>query len=85
LELRISDFQKSGLAPAASGWHKTNVDLTHVRFNQIQYSAHDLENAVFVPSRDELPIDTWLWQRLQRLKKMRLTPERLWRKLGAAE
>jgi transposase len=26
-----------------------------------------------------------LWQRLQRLGKMRLTPERLWRKLGAAE
>jgi hypothetical protein len=26
-----------------------------------------------------------LWQRLHRLGKMRLTPERLWRKLGAAE
>jgi hypothetical protein len=26
-----------------------------------------------------------LWQRLNRLGKMRLTPERLWRKLGAAE
>lgn len=39
---------------------KTNVDLTRVRFNQIQYSAHDLDNAVFVPSRDELLVETWL-------------------------
>jgi hypothetical protein len=39
---------------------KTNVDLTKVRFNQIQYSAHDLENAVFVPSRDDLLVETWL-------------------------
>jgi superfamily II DNA or RNA helicase len=51
---------KGELVPIRCVRVKTNVDLTHVRFNQIQYSAHDLENAVFVPSRDELLVETWL-------------------------
>jgi superfamily II DNA or RNA helicase len=51
---------KGELVPIRCVRVKTNVDLTHVRFNQIQYSAHDLDNAVFVPSRDELLVETWL-------------------------
>ena len=51
---------KGELVPIRCVRVKTNVDLTKVRFNQIQYSAHDLENAVFVPSRDELLVETWL-------------------------
>ena len=51
---------KGELVPIRCVRVKTNIDLTQVRFNQIQYSAHDLENAVFVPSRDELLIETWL-------------------------
>lgn len=51
---------KGELVPIRCVRVKTNVDLTRVRFNQIQYNAHDLENALLVPARDELLIDTWL-------------------------
>ncbi len=51
---------KGELVPIRCVRVRTNVDLTHVRFNQIQYSAHDLENAVFVPARDTLIVETWL-------------------------
>lgn len=51
---------KGELVPIRCVRVKTNVDLTRVRFNQIQYNAHDLENALLVPSRDELLVDTWL-------------------------
>ncbi len=51
---------KGELVPIRCVRVKTNVDLTRVRFNQIQYNAHDLENAVFIPSRDQLIVETWL-------------------------
>jgi superfamily II DNA or RNA helicase/very-short-patch-repair endonuclease len=37
----------------------TNVDLSRVRFNQIQYNRRDIEETVLVPSRDRLIVDTY--------------------------
>ncbi len=39
---------------------KTNVDLTRVRFNQIQYNRKDIEERVLIPPRDKLIVDTYL-------------------------
>lgn len=39
---------------------KTNVDLTKVRFNQVQYNRRDIEERVIVPARDELVVDAYL-------------------------
>jgi superfamily II DNA or RNA helicase len=38
----------------------TNVDLSRVRFNQVQYNHKDIEEAVIVPPRDRLIVDTYL-------------------------
>ncbi len=38
----------------------TNVDLTTVRFNQVQYNRRDIEETVLIPSRDRLIVDTYL-------------------------
>lgn len=38
---------------------ETNVDLTRVRFNAVQYNRKDIEEAVLVPGRDELIVDTY--------------------------
>lgn len=38
----------------------TNIDLTKVRFNSIQYNIRDLESKIFVPERNRLIVDTWM-------------------------
>ncbi len=38
----------------------TNVDLSKVRFNQVQYNRKDLEETVMVPPRDRLIVDSYL-------------------------
>ena len=38
----------------------TNIDLTKVRFNSIQYNIKDLESKIFVPERNKLIVDTWM-------------------------
>ncbi|MBA4192129.1 MAG: DNA helicase [Planctomycetaceae bacterium] len=38
---------------------ETNVDLTRVRFNAVQYHRKDIEEAVLVPDRDRLIVDTY--------------------------
>jgi superfamily II DNA or RNA helicase len=38
---------------------ETNVDLTRVRFNAVQYNRKDIEEAVLVPGRDELIVGTY--------------------------
>ena len=38
----------------------TNIDLTKVRFNSVQYNIRDLESKIYVPERNRLIIDTWL-------------------------
>ena len=39
---------------------ETNVDLSRVRFNAVQYNRRDIEEAVLVPGRDRLIVDTYL-------------------------
>jgi superfamily II DNA or RNA helicase len=38
---------------------RTNVDLSRVRFNQIQYNRRDIEETVLIPSRDQLIVETY--------------------------
>ena len=38
---------------------RTNIDLSRVRFNQIQYNRRDIEETVLVPSRDQLIVQTY--------------------------
>lgn len=38
----------------------TNVDLSRVRFNQVQYNRRDIEETVVVPGRDRLIVQTYL-------------------------
>jgi len=39
---------------------KTNIDLTRVRFNEVRYNRHDLEQTVTIPARNDLIVDTYL-------------------------
>lgn len=38
----------------------TNIDLTKVRFNSVQYNIRDLESKIYVPERNRLIVNTWL-------------------------
>lgn len=38
----------------------TNIDLTKVRFNSVQYNIRDLESKIYVPERNRLIVDTWI-------------------------
>lgn len=38
----------------------TNIDLTKVRFNTVQYNIRDLESKIFVPERNTLIVDTFM-------------------------
>lgn len=38
----------------------TNIDLTKVRYNAVQYNIRDLETKIFLPERNKLIVDTWL-------------------------
>lgn len=38
----------------------TNVDLSRVRFNQVQYNRKDIEETVIVPPRDRLIVNTYV-------------------------
>jgi superfamily II DNA or RNA helicase len=38
---------------------QTNVDLTRVRFNQVQYNRRDIEDTIIVPGRDRLIVETY--------------------------
>ena len=38
---------------------ETNVDLSRVRFNQVNYNRRDIEDTVMIPSRDQLIVDTY--------------------------
>ena len=48
------------LAPVRCIRIHTNIDLTKVRFNSVQYNIRDLENKIYVPERNRLIVDTWL-------------------------
>ena len=36
----------------------TNIDLSKVRFNSVQYNIRDLESKIYVPERNRLIVDT---------------------------
>lgn len=38
----------------------TNIDMTKVRFNSVQYNIRDLDNKICVIERNKLIVDTWL-------------------------
>jgi superfamily II DNA or RNA helicase len=38
----------------------TNVDLSKVRYNQVQYNRREIEETVMIPARDRLIVDTYL-------------------------
>ncbi|MCM1380773.1 MAG: DEAD/DEAH box helicase [Muribaculaceae bacterium] len=38
----------------------TNIDLTKVRFNSVQYNIRDLESKIFVPERNKLIVDVFM-------------------------
>jgi superfamily II DNA or RNA helicase len=52
--------RKGELIPIRCVRLKTNMDLSHVRFNQIQYNPTDIEATVVIPARDELIVQTYL-------------------------
>ena len=52
-------IEKGELVPIRCVRVRTNVDLTRVRFNQVQYYRRDIEEAVRVPSRDHLILETY--------------------------
>lgn len=38
----------------------TNIDLTKVKFNAVQYNIRELESKIYVPERNNLIVKTWL-------------------------
>jgi superfamily II DNA or RNA helicase len=59
--LTLEEAIKQGeLVPIRCVRVKTNIDLSRIRFNEIQYNRQDLEQTVMVPARDQLIVDTYL-------------------------
>ena len=52
--------ERGELVPIRCVRVETNVDLTKVRFNEVQYNRRDIEEAILVPGRDRLIVDTYL-------------------------
>jgi superfamily II DNA or RNA helicase len=53
-------IRRGELVPIRCVRVRTNVDLTWVRFNEVSYNRHDLEQTVTVPARNDLIVDTYL-------------------------
>ena len=51
--------ERGELVPIRCVRVKTNVDLTRVRYNQIQYNRKDIEETITIPARDRLVVDTY--------------------------
>jgi hypothetical protein len=51
--------ERGELVPIRCVRVKTNVDLTRVRYNQIQYNRKDIEETIAIPARDRLIVDTY--------------------------
>lgn len=58
--LDLEDAIRRGiLVPIRCVRVETNVDLSHVRYNSVDYRARDLEEAIQVPGRDELVVSMY--------------------------
>jgi superfamily II DNA or RNA helicase len=53
-------IRRGELVPIRCVRVKTNVDLSRVRFNEVNYNRHDLEQTITVPARNELIVQTYL-------------------------
>mgnify|MGYP006284966221 FL=1 len=53
-------IERGELVPIRCVRVKTNVDLSRVRFNEVQYNRQDLETTITIPARNELVVDTYL-------------------------
>ena len=51
--------ERGELVPIRCVRVETNVNLSKVRYNQIQYNRRDIEETVLVPARDELIVSTY--------------------------
>lgn len=59
--LSLREAVESGeLVPIRCVRVDTNVDLTKVRFNEVQYNRRDIEEAILVPGRDQLILETYV-------------------------
>ena len=59
--LTLEEAIRSGeLVPIRCVRVKTNLDLSRVRFNEVSYNRHDLEQTISVPARNVLILDTYL-------------------------
>jgi superfamily II DNA or RNA helicase len=52
--------ERGELVPIRCVRVQTNVNLSKVRFNQVQYNRKDLEETIAVPARDQLIVKTYL-------------------------
>jgi superfamily II DNA or RNA helicase len=52
--------ERGELVPIRCVRVQTNVDLSRVRFNQVQYNRRDIEESVIIPSRDQLIVNAYL-------------------------
>jgi superfamily II DNA or RNA helicase len=52
-------IERGELVPIRCVRVRTNVDLSRVRFNQVQYNHRDIEETVVMPPRDRLIVDTY--------------------------
>jgi len=59
LDLKTA-IERDELVPIRCVRVKTNVDLSKIRFNQIQYNRKDIEERILIPPRDQLIIDTYV-------------------------
>lgn len=59
LDLRTA-IERGELVPIRCVRVKTNVDLTRVRFNHVQYNRKDIEERLLIPPRDALIVETYL-------------------------
>jgi superfamily II DNA or RNA helicase len=51
--------ERGELVPIRCVRVKTSVDLSRVRYNQVQYNRKDIEEAIAIPARDRLIVDTY--------------------------
>ncbi|MGH7136551.1 MAG: DEAD/DEAH box helicase, partial [Pirellulales bacterium] len=52
-------IERGELVPIRCVRVRTNVDLSRVRFNQVRYNRRDIEQAILIPPRDRLIVETY--------------------------